>query len=132
MEYEGIVSELQNAIPGLVAAYLFGSTANGRERNDSDVDVAVLGSTSVDEVELWQLAQTLATRLGRNVDLVDLFRASTVMRSQIIATGVVLFDGDAAVRRRFEGRAYADYARLNEERREVLARLRREGHVYGR
>lgn len=131
MEYESIVPELQNAIPGLIAVYLFGSTANGNERSDSDVDVAVLGPTLVDEVELWQLAQALATRLGRNVDLVDLSRASTVMRSQIIATGMVLFDGDAAARRRFEGRAYADYARLNEERHEVLARLRSEGHVYG-
>jgi uncharacterized protein len=131
MEHEDLVAELQNAISGLIAAYLFGSAANGSERRDSDVDIAVLSPTDLDEVELWQLAQTLAARLGRSVDLVDLSRASTVMRSQIIATGVVLFDGDTAARRRFEGRAYADYVRLNEERREVLARIRSEGHVYG-
>ena len=37
------VSLLGRRVPGLVAVYLYGSHAKGLEREDSDVDLAVLG-----------------------------------------------------------------------------------------
>lgn len=39
------------------------------------------------------------------------------------------FDGPA--RREFEMYAYSDYARLNEERREILKYIAKRGFVYG-
>jgi hypothetical protein len=68
----------------------------------------------------------------RQVDLVDLRSATTVMASQIVTTGVLLYDGDPAARGRFEDYVYSAYARLNEERRGILQRIAAEGTVYGR
>jgi hypothetical protein len=74
----------------------------------------------------------LASVLKREVDLIDLRSASTVMAIQVISTGRLLYDADASVRGGFEDFTYSSYARLNEERREILTRVRVEGTVYGR
>jgi hypothetical protein len=62
----------------------------------------------------------LATRLHRDVDLIDLRAASTVMRMQVLSIGTCLATFDDLARRTFEMYTYADYARLNEERRDIL------------
>lgn len=49
-------------------ALLFGSYARGSERPDSDVDVAVLGP----DIDRLALAGALSTKIGREVDVVDL------------------------------------------------------------
>lgn len=66
-----------------------------------------------------------------DVDLVDLSRASTVMRMQVISTGCPLAALDAAAQEAFEDLTYSACARLNEERREILEQIRREGRVHG-
>jgi uncharacterized protein len=73
----------------------------------------------------------LAVQLHRDVDIVDLRSASTVMRMQVISTGECLASPDEAARREFEMYTYSDYARLNEERREILKRVSASGLVYG-
>ena len=62
---------------------------------------------------------------------VDLARASTVMRMQVVSTGSLLEAIDGAAQERFEDLTYSAYARLNEERREILEQIRREGRVHG-
>ena len=79
----------------------------------------------------FELAQDLAIQFHRDIDLVDLRSASTVMRMQILSTGTCLTAEDEAARRVFEMYVYSDYARLNEERRELLKGITKRGLVYG-
>ena len=115
-----------------IAIYRFGSTACGTASPDSDQDIAVLAREPVGPAMRFDVQEQLAAVLGRDVDLVDLSRASTVMAMQVIGRGQLLFDGDTAARGDFEDRAYSAYARLNEERRGILQRAAAEGTVYGR
>ena len=86
----------------------------------------------LDPVRRFDLQEHLACVVRRNVDLVDLRAASTVMRMQVITKGIVLAVFDSAEKECFETYAYADYARLNEERRAILEQVERDGTVYGR
>jgi predicted nucleotidyltransferase len=104
----------------LLAVYLFGSEAEGRARPDSDVDLAFLSERALDPVVVFDVAQDLATAMHRDVDLVDLSRATTVLRAQVIGRGRVLHSGDARRVGEFEMYALSDYARLNEERARVM------------
>jgi len=126
-----LVPELRAEVPGLDLVYLFGSHAQGRPHPGSDVDVAVLGSAPLAPLARHALAQRLADHLRRDVDLVDLASASTVMKKEVVAHGQVVFASSALARPRFEGRVLSDYVRLNEERRPVLERIAREGRVGG-
>jgi uncharacterized protein len=131
VQIDVVVDILRRRIPGCVAIYLFGSHAAGTANRESDVDIAVLPPAPLGDEERWHLAQTLAVELGGDVDLVDLRRASTVLRVQVVDSGKLLFESDTAARQAFEALALSAYARLNEERRGIIDDIRARGNVYG-
>lgn len=111
--------------------YLFGSAVKGPLRADSDVDIAFVGGKGITNYETFMLAQELAEIIGREVDLIDLEKASTVFRAQAVGSGEVIYSTDEIRRQYLEMYALADYARLNEERAVVLRRIKESGSVYG-
>lgn len=125
-------AELRARVHGLVAIYRFGSSVHGETHGQSDVDIAVLARAPLAPAARFDLQERLATLLRRNVDLVDLTQASPVLAVQVIGHGLLLDDIDPDTRGRFEDRMLGAYARLNEERRGILERVRQEGTVYGR
>lgn len=131
MNDSALIEFVRQAIPDLIALYRFGSQAKRNTRPDSDVDLAVLTRYPVPALRRFDLAQELAAQLHRDVDLVDLRSASTVMRMQVISTGECLDASNESARREFEMYTYSDYARLNEERREILKRVSASGFIYG-
>jgi predicted nucleotidyltransferase len=126
---ERIVRTLLARFPDAVAIYRYGSTVDGTERDDSDVDVALLGRTPLPERAVFDARIDLSDALGRDVDLVDVRRVPTTLRMQVITRGVRLQCSDELERGRFEDYVFASYARLNEERRGVLARIAVEGRI---
>jgi predicted nucleotidyltransferase/uncharacterized protein YutE (UPF0331/DUF86 family) len=111
----------------LIAIYQFGSQARTTARPDSDVDLAILARIPINGVERFDIAQELASLLYRDVDLIDLHSASAGMRMQVLADGTCLESLDDHARHLFEMYAYADYTRLNEERRDIVTRITRNG-----
>ncbi len=66
---------LKTKLSGLVAVVAFGSFGTEYERNDSDLDLAVLLKKQcdpVDPVKLWDLAQEIANTIGRDVEVINL------------------------------------------------------------
>lgn len=123
---------VRDAVPALVTVYLFGSTATGKEHAGSDIDLAILAESPMDPLLRWELQERLAALLHRDVDLVDLQSASTVMRVQVLDGSRVLVDVDSVARQQFEMRALSAYALLNEERRAILDEVHQRGRVYDR
>ena len=126
-----IVRLASKKLPGLLSIYRFGSWGTPYERADSDIDLAVLLQGAMDSASLWDVAQDIAKVIGKNVDLVDLLQASTVMRMQVISTGKRLYCSNPIVCEQFEDYVYVAYARLNEERRGILEDIKQRGTVYG-
>lgn len=130
---DAIVAGVCHVIPATAAIYRFGSTVTAVCTPESDVDVAVLGPGGPIESSAWfELQDRLSAALGREVDLLDLSVASPVLAIQVIASGRLIYDGDPRRRGDFETQALGAYARLNEERRDILGRIAAEGTVYGR
>ena len=132
MNFADAVPLIRAEIRDLVAVYLFGSLADGSEHPGSDVDLAFLAPRPVEPARRFDLQERLALALQRNVDLVDLAAAATVMRMQVVSRGKVLAEFDPAQREGFEDFVYSSFARLNEERKGILDRVVREGTVHGR
>lgn len=110
---------------------LFGSYAKGCEREDSDVDVAYLTDLENDGYENFMLGQEIAVTIGKDVDLVALRSASTVLRAQVISSGRVLFCSDEKRRQVYVMRMLKEYALLNEERAVILQQIKERGNIYG-
>ena len=126
-----LVRTLRAALPDVRAVYLYGSRAGGYARDGSDVDVAVLPAEPLTPDVRWDLAARLADVLRADVDLLDLRTSTAVMRYEVITTGRLIYEADAAERQRFELAAFNAYFDLNIERRAILDDIRQRGRVYG-
>jgi hypothetical protein len=69
--------------------------------------------------------------LNRDVDIVDLLQASTVMQAQIIYTGKKIFSADENESAFFETYVFSDYIYLSEQRRGIFEDIQQRGSIYG-
>lgn len=109
---------------------LFGSVAKDRVRNDSDIDIAFLSDKDINEYEVFNISQELADILNREVDLIDLNKASTVLRAQILGTGRIIYSSDKKKMDEFQIKVFKEYCLLNEERQVILDKIRERGSIY--
>jgi predicted nucleotidyltransferase len=109
--------------------YIFGSFAKGELRDDSDIDIAFLSSKEFDEYEIFLLGQKLADCLKREVDLIDLKKASTVFKAQII-DGKLIYANTLKQKMDFQLKVMQEYTQLNQDRREVLKNYKLRGGDY--
>lgn len=83
-ELQTIISFLEKNIDPYFMV-LFGSVLTEQMRPDSDVDIAFYGTNKLTDYELFMLTQELASLIGRDVDLVNLDKASTVFQALVRA-----------------------------------------------
>jgi len=96
-ELDRAIARAVEAIPGIAALAVFGSRASGRERPDSDLDVAVLPVKDADRRDLQvSVAVALADLApeGR-VDVVLLDEAPELLRHNVLAGGRLVLCRDA-------------------------------------
>lgn len=115
--------------PSLI--YLFGSQAKNMSRPESDVDIAFLSSGGPFEAyTIFECAQEIAAYLGKEIDLIDLRKASTVFQANIIYSGKAIYCTNEKERQLFEASVFQQYAKLNEERAVVIEKIEMSGTVY--
>ncbi|REG81005.1 type VII toxin-antitoxin system MntA family adenylyltransferase antitoxin [Marinomonas pollencensis] len=119
LDRENLTQAIKQLMPTVRLVYLFGSQADGSAAPSSDIDIAVLLKKKLDPVARFDLEQTLAIKLDKDVDLVDLLTASTVLQNQVIMNGELLF-GSESEQAKFEMQIMSMYQHLNEERADIL------------
>jgi predicted nucleotidyltransferase len=88
-----VLRDALERIPGVVSAYLFGSTADGRAHRESDVDLGVLLDRAIypspaDRFEIrLRLSTALQAEVLREVDLVILNDAPPHLARHIMTRG---------------------------------------------
>lgn len=102
---------------------LFGSSVKGAMRSDSDIDIAFLSEKNYDAYEVFMTAQELAAIIKRDVDLMDLSKASTVLKAQIVSSGRVIYCSNETGRMNFFMKSLKEYAVLNEQRLPVITKI---------
>lgn len=123
---------LRREFPALAGVYLFGSAADGRDRPDSDIDLAIFAGRDLDRARLLEAQEEIAKLLRRDIDLIDLAVAPTILQIQAIAEGQVVAAPDATALAFFEVRVIRDYQELKARRAEGEAEIVRRGRVYAR
>lgn len=121
---------------GIVAAYLFGSLAEGRAHPRSDVDMAILLAGAPDTLaagkrQLQLLGDLQPFVAPRTLDVVILNMASPLLAHQVLRQGRLIYEGDQGARVEFEVRAgqiYADLAPMYEfHNRDLLRKIKEVG-----
>lgn len=95
--------------PDVIAAYIFGSLAEGRATPHSDVDTAILFADASDPLAVGdrqlQLMGELERFTDREVDVVILNTAPLILQNQVLRHGRLLYERDQRARVDFEVRA---------------------------
>jgi predicted nucleotidyltransferase len=103
---EVLLEKLRTALQSrhdIRVALLFGSSARGSARLDSDVDVAVLAPA----VDWLTLSADLSIALGRDVDVVPLETAGIPLVQEVLRDGIVVHEGEPGAAALFRSRALA-------------------------
>ena len=112
------------------AVYLFGSRVAGKQRADSDYDIAILAQRPVSASSRYALQTELARRLGQDVDLVVLNDASPIVARQVLTRGRLLEAKRRDILAAFEAQLPSRYADLKRVRAPAeLALIRRMGRA---
>jgi predicted nucleotidyltransferase len=104
--------DLPRLVPGLAAAYLFGSRARNEATPASDVDVALLyerAPASTLMARPFFATSELESILGQDVDLVVLNDAPRDLVHRVLRDGILVFEADRGARIAFEVKARNEY-----------------------
>jgi len=109
----------------IVAAYLFGSIANGRIGPASDIDIAVLltgvGREGGGEIRASLYADFCRNLKRNDVDVVILNSARNLfLKDEVVRHGVLLYDRDPAYRQEFEVSVMHDFIDFRDHRKRVM------------
>ncbi|MCR6645481.1 MAG: nucleotidyltransferase domain-containing protein [Terricaulis sp.] len=126
------IALLRRDIPGFAGAYLFGSAADGTDGPGSDVDIAVFAGRALSRARVLDVQEALAKLLGREVDLIDLAAAPTILQVQAIGEGRLFDAPDADAIAFFEVRVLREYQQLKARRAGIEADIRERGRIYAR
>ena len=91
---EAQIMEVFEHFPQIALAVVFGSIAMGRQRADSDLDIAVAAKQALTVDEKIALVGALADCTGRTIDLIDLNVVSEPLLGQIVRHGRRLMGSD--------------------------------------
>jgi predicted nucleotidyltransferase len=123
---EELTQELGQALrPEVRLALLFGSSVTRGLESAHDIDIAVAFTRSISLMDQCHLGQHLEGIAGREVDLIDLDSASTLLRSEVARHGVVLWTRDRRDLIDFRARAPLEFFDLQPYRDRQAEGLRR-------
>lgn len=88
------LKEVLARFPTIIFAMLFGSVALGRQRAESDLDIAVAAYQALTAHEKIALVSALADCTGRPIDLIDLKVATEPLLGQILRHGRRILGSD--------------------------------------
>jgi predicted nucleotidyltransferase len=103
-----VADRIRTALRGrsdVALALVFGSSARGTARPESDVDLAVEAAPHLD---VLTLASDLTRALGREVDVVRLEGAGVPLLEEIVRDGVVAHEGVPHAHARWRSRTLCD------------------------
>ncbi len=128
---KSIISHLNKSISDLQAVYLYGSFLSDSFSDESDLDIAVKAEHRLDNRKRWRIQEDLAGIYGRDVDLLDLDRASLVMQFEVISTGERIYCADENAIAHYETLVYSRYLDFNQVRKPIIDDIIERGSVYG-
>jgi uncharacterized protein len=114
--FDSVLTALQSIDTKLELAVVFGSVVRGEARFDSDIDVAVRYTHTLNPEEKIALIEALALTANRPVDLIDLRVAGPVVSREALTKGKRIFGSDEVWAEQVSRTLidYADFAPLVE------------------
>jgi len=104
-------------------AFVFGSIVSGHFCSESDVDCAAFFRSAPDWRALIGMQAALAEMLGRDVDVISLNTADSIITMQVLANGELLFCSDRDAVNCFRAQKISEYLDFKQSRACIEKRM---------
>jgi len=129
-----IIQTILAEFPTTQGIYLYGSFATGEQNAESDVDLAILlphiVAKEAGPLYFSDLYTRLSQLLQRDIDLINLRLAPTILGNQIVSTGTRIYIADVPACDDFDALNLSYYQKLNQERAGILSDFLRTKRAY--
>lgn len=110
---------------------LFGSYARGRQKYNSDIDVAIKPTDKIQEQELINTKNEIEKIIGIDVHLINLDEINDDFRYEILLTGKTLYCKNEYELEMYKLKKYSDYLLFSEDRKVIVDKVKQGGTLYG-
>jgi predicted nucleotidyltransferase len=133
MSYNAIARTVKYYYPDIEAIYLFGSFGTDEEKENSDLDIALLfplpKAKMIKDLIMSDCYYALSEILARTVDIINLRTANTVFQHEIIYEGRIIYMQNEYSVDSFEMLVISLYQKLNDERAGIIQEILKNGKV---
>jgi len=130
LDVNPIIRFLKAEFEVIQAVYIFGSAITNDFTRNSDLDIAVKFRTQIDNISRWRTQEKLAAQINRDVDLVELNRASLVMQFEVVSKGLKVYCADSYEVDLYETLIFSRYLDFNEIRKSIITDIIDRGSIY--
>lgn len=114
---------------GIEVAYVFGSCARKQLKENSDIDIAILGN--IDFNTRMDISGKLEDKFNREIDLILLENVDITFQAEIIYNGKNILNSNDVLKSSTEMQIYSKYLTLQEDRQPVIDAIYNRGSIYG-
>ena len=108
--------------------YIFGSISRGELREESDIDIAIVGDLSFSDK--LDFICDLEKKLKKKIDLIDFNRSNLNFQAEIITNGKLIYCLDEEKNDLLEYKILSKYLVFEEDRKIVLDEIYKRGSVF--
>lgn len=131
-----VVEELKEILLGKLnnveAIVLFGSYSRGKEKFDSDIDVAIKLSKPLEKENIISLKNEIEEILGIDVHLIDLYSINEDFRYEILISGKTLYCKNEYEFEMYKLKCFSEYLMFSEDRKPIIDKVKNGGTLYGK
>ena len=119
----------------IIFAYIFGSYAQNKIREDSDIDIAIYLKNKLDIDTYLEIKMELSEATKREVDVVILNDATPLLKYEIYKNNILLFTRDETVESNYKVKTLFEYDDMKKyldlSYNKMIERLRKEVRIDG-
>lgn len=116
-----------------LAILLFGSYSRNSQREDSDIDIAIISNETSKE-QLFLVKNDLEEHIKMDIDLVNLNSEDIYdsFKYEVLMNGIIIYCKDEYKYDLYKITAIREYLELNESRQDIIKRIKEGGTIYGK
>lgn len=107
-QFKKILNPIFQEEKNIIAVYLFGSLAKNEEREDSDLDLALLYKPGF-SYDLSSLREKIWTAVRIEPQITDLREVDLILQQRILAEGILIYEADYIARANFVEKVIIEY-----------------------